>query len=203
MTAQQAGRGEVHVLARPTPAAAPEIRGYDTSPDRLALHQLIEPFFGVDTVDSALAHRRQRTERIPDADVVIKLTRSTDPPAGFAGEQRIEKNLTLIRLRQERGDITARTNRIRATRAIRAAEEDLGLNREELRRRRWRKYEELKTFADVIERFPGARTAVAAQIRAMMAPDSEYAAMARYFVRVEWRLDVTTAEEQVETPVRQ
>ena len=53
MTAQQAGRGEVHVLARPTPAAPPEIRGYDTSPDRLALHQLIEPFFGVDTVDSA------------------------------------------------------------------------------------------------------------------------------------------------------
>ena len=53
MTAQQAGRGEVHVLARPTPAAAPEIRGYDTSPDRLALHQLIEPFFGIDTVDSA------------------------------------------------------------------------------------------------------------------------------------------------------
>lgn len=53
MTAQQAGRGEVHVLARPTPAAAPEIRGCDTSPDRLALHQLIEPFFGIDTVDSA------------------------------------------------------------------------------------------------------------------------------------------------------
>ena len=53
MTAQQAGRGEVHVLARPTPAAAPEIRGYDTSPDQLALHQLIEPFFGIDTVDSA------------------------------------------------------------------------------------------------------------------------------------------------------
>ena len=41
------------------------------------------------------------------------------------------------------------------------------------------------------------------QIRAMMAPDREYAAMARYFVQVEWRLDVTTAEEQVETPARQ
>ena len=40
----------------------------------------------------------------------------------------------------------------------------------------------------------------AAQIRAMMAPEREYAAMARYFVQVEWRLDVTTAEEQVETP---
>ena len=36
---------------------------------------------------------------------MIKLTRTTDPPAGFAGEQRIEKNLTLIRLRQEGGDL--------------------------------------------------------------------------------------------------
>ena len=53
MTAQQAGRGEVHVLARPTPEAAPEIRGYDIAPDRLELHQLIEPLFDVDTVDSA------------------------------------------------------------------------------------------------------------------------------------------------------
>jgi energy-coupling factor transporter ATP-binding protein EcfA2 len=53
MTAQQAGRGEVHVLARPTPEAAPEIRGYDIAPDRLGLHQLIEPLFDVDTVDSA------------------------------------------------------------------------------------------------------------------------------------------------------
>ena len=99
--------------------------------------------------------------------------------------------------------ITARTNRIRATRAIRAAEEDLGLNREELRRRRWENYEILRTLADVVERFPAAKTAAAAQIRVMMAPGREYAAMARYFVGVEWRLDVTTAEEQVETPVRQ
>ena len=53
MTAQQVGRGEVHVLARPTPEAAPEIRGYDIAPDRLGLHQLIEPFFDVETVDSA------------------------------------------------------------------------------------------------------------------------------------------------------
>ena len=53
MTAQQAGPGEVHVLARPTPEAAPEIRGYDIAPDRLGLHQLIEPLFDVDTVDSA------------------------------------------------------------------------------------------------------------------------------------------------------
>ena len=53
MTAQQAGPGEVHVLARATPQMAPELRDYDIAPDRLGLHQLIEPFFGVETVDSA------------------------------------------------------------------------------------------------------------------------------------------------------
>ena len=103
--------------------------------------------------------------------------------------------------------VTARTNRIRATRAIRAAEDDLGLNREELRRCRWQNYEVLRTLAEVIERLHAdqatAKAVAAAQIRAMMAPDREYAAMARYFVQVEWRLDVTTAEEQVETPARQ
>ena len=104
--------------------------------------------------------------------------------------------------------VTARTKRIRATRAIRAAEDDLGLNREELRRCRWQNYEVLRTLAEVIERLPAdqateAKAAAAAQIRAMMAPEREYAAMARYFVQVEWRLDVTTAEEQVETPARQ
>ena len=36
--------------------------------------------------------------------------------------------------------VAARTKRTRATRAIRAAEDDLGLNREELRRRRWENY---------------------------------------------------------------
>lgn len=53
MTAQQAGQSEVHVLARPSPEAAPELQACDIAPDRLALHQLIEPFFGVGTVDSA------------------------------------------------------------------------------------------------------------------------------------------------------
>ncbi len=36
---------------------------------------------------------------------MIKLTRITDPPAGFAGEQRIEKNLALIRLQQDGGEL--------------------------------------------------------------------------------------------------
>jgi uncharacterized protein (TIGR02646 family) len=99
--------------------------------------------------------------------------------------------------------VTARTNRIRSTRALRAAEHDLGLNREELRRRRWQNYQLLRVLADVIEKLPTAdaaeaKTAAAAQIRAMMAPEREYAAMARYFVRVEWQLNIATAEQGAE-----
>ena len=52
MTAQQAGPGEVHVLARATPRASPALRRYAGAPDQLGLHQIIEPFFDVDTVDS-------------------------------------------------------------------------------------------------------------------------------------------------------
>ena len=52
MTAQQAGPGEVHVLARPTHRAPPELRGYEGAPNQLGIHQIIEPFFDVDTVDS-------------------------------------------------------------------------------------------------------------------------------------------------------
>lgn len=97
MTAQQAGRGEVHVLARPTPAAAPEIRGYDTSPDRLALHQLIEPFFGIDTVDSARItglkdeYRALKGKRRRSADEnrrleVLREQLADAPPAWNGGE---------------------------------------------------------------------------------------------------------------------
>ena len=53
MTAQQAGRGEVHAFARPAPGAPPELRRCTGAPDRLGLHQLMQPFFNVDTVESA------------------------------------------------------------------------------------------------------------------------------------------------------
>lgn len=52
MTAQQAGPGEVHVLARPTTGTPPEVQRYDGDPCRLGLHQVIDPFFDVETVDS-------------------------------------------------------------------------------------------------------------------------------------------------------
>lgn len=91
--------------------------------------------------------------------------------------------------------ITARTTRVRSVRALRAAEEDLGLNREELRRRRWETYEILSTLKLVVEAAPPpsqaeARMRAANQIRVMMGSEREYAAMARYFVRDIWQLDL-------------
>lgn len=88
--------------------------------------------------------------------------------------------------------VAARTNHIRATRAMAAAEEDLGLNREELRRRRWEIYEILETLACVYvknERHP-EKTKVAETIRAMMDAGREYAGMVRYFVCIEWELNI-------------
>ena len=89
--------------------------------------------------------------------------------------------------------IAARTNRVRAVRAMIAAEEDLGLNREELRRLRWHTYETLHTLAHLAESLSAASAARAEAeetIRTMMSPHRDYAGMVRYFVRIEWELDV-------------
>ena len=148
---------------------------------------------------------------------MIKLTRTTEPPTAFAGEQRIEKNLALIGLRRSGGKpdsgvwrrakahLKAETHGKCAyceSSTIRAAEDDLGLNREELRRRRWHSYQTLRTLADLIEKVPAeyasARARAITQIETMMASDQEYAAMARYFVLIEWRLDVNPPERRAE-----
>ena len=89
--------------------------------------------------------------------------------------------------------IAARTKRVRAVRAMTAAEEDLRLNREELRRRRWQVYDVLQTITHLAEIRPlgdAVRANAEETIRAMMSPDRDYAGMVRYFVRVEWELDV-------------
>ena len=97
MTAQQAGRGEVRILARPTPDAAPELRVYDIAPDRLGLHQLIEPFFDVDTVDSARIaslkdqYRALKTQKRRSVDEEQRLEalrdQLADAPAWNGGEE--------------------------------------------------------------------------------------------------------------------
>jgi hypothetical protein len=97
MTAQQAGPGEVHVLTRPTPEAAPEIWGYDITPDRLGLHQLIGPLFDVDTVDSTRIarlkdqYRELRAKRHRSADEARRLEalreQLADAPAWNGGQE--------------------------------------------------------------------------------------------------------------------
>ena len=97
MTSQQAGRGEVRILARPTPDAAPELRVYDIAPDRLGLHQLIEPFFDVDTVDSARIaslkdqYRALKTQKRRSVDEEQRLEalrdQLADAPAWNGGEE--------------------------------------------------------------------------------------------------------------------
>ena len=75
--------------------------------------------------------------------------------------------------------IAARTKRVRAVRAMIGAEEDLGLNREELRRRRWQTYEQLYALAHAADSLPAnspAKAECTAIIRKMMTADSDYAA---------------------------
>ncbi len=89
--------------------------------------------------------------------------------------------------------VAAGSDDVRAIRAMAAAEEDLGLNREELRRLRWDTYWRLDVLKDVVEQRPvdHPATAKAAEaIRAMMEARSAYAGMVRYFVCVEWKLNV-------------
>ena len=52
VTAQQSGPDEIHILTRPESEAPPVLRSYEGDPRRLGLHQLVEPFFAIDTVDS-------------------------------------------------------------------------------------------------------------------------------------------------------
>lgn len=78
-----------------------------------------------------------------------------------------------------------------ARHASRAVEDHLGLNRDELKRLRWKIYEILETFARTLAspRIDAAlRAQVEAQIRGMMDPSAPFAGMARYFVTVEWGL---------------
>ena len=70
---------------------------------------------------------------------------------------------------------------------FRSCEKLLGLNREELKRWRFRTYERLEMLVDCLDEPLKARTRarVQKQIREMASPQSEFAGMVRYFVR-EW-----------------
>ena len=105
MTAQQAGPGEVHILARPSAEVPPQLQPYEGAPDRLGLHQLIEPFFDVDTIDSENlatlkdAYRRLKAKKRRSANEEQRLQdlreRLADAPAWDGGEQAREQAAAL------------------------------------------------------------------------------------------------------------
>lgn len=89
--------------------------------------------------------------------------------------------------------LRARNQTPASQRALAAAEKVLGLNREELRRLRWREYEKLETFKQSFLA-PQISAALHAQIKnmlqAMTDASAPFAGMARYFVKVEWQLNL-------------
>lgn len=105
MTARQAGPDEVHILVRPRAEVPPELQPYEGAPDRLGLHQLIEPFFDVDTVDSeSLAtckdeYRKLMAKKRRSADEEQRLAelrqQLADAPAWDGGEQAREQTTAL------------------------------------------------------------------------------------------------------------
>jgi hypothetical protein len=87
--------------------------------------------------------------------------------------------------------ITARRNTADCTLAAAAAQQHLGLNREELRRARWKTYIKAKTFADALKTpnvAPDLRADFAARLKEMVFGDEAYTAMVRYFMAEEWKL---------------
>ena len=82
-------------------------------------------------------------------------------------------------------------------RVVKACDDFLGLNREELLRLRWAQFKLLRTFKEAlkaIEDLLGASDPTAQSIRTqiadMMAASSEYADLARFFVSTKWGLNI-------------
>jgi len=86
-------------------------------------------------------------------------------------------------------ELAPASNKVAATRAFAGAEESYGLNREELKRNRWKTYAEFVVFKDSLIAFetlgiqPALQQQIRDQIRAMTKVDAPYAGMVRYFVK--------------------
>ncbi len=86
-------------------------------------------------------------------------------------------------------ELAAASNKVAAKRAFEGAEASYGLNREELKRNRWRTYEEFLVMNDALKAFetagiePALQQRIRDQIRSMTKVDAPYAGMVRYFVR--------------------
>jgi hypothetical protein len=86
-------------------------------------------------------------------------------------------------------ELTAASNEVAAKRALAGAEAAYGLNREELKRNRWKTYEEFLVMKDALKAFetagiePALQQRIRDQIRAMTKFDAPYAGMVRYFAK--------------------
>lgn len=91
--------------------------------------------------------------------------------------------------------VAAASNLVAAKRAFEGAEASYGLNREELKRNRWKTYAEFLVMKDSLKAFQaaGIETALQQRIRdqiaAMTKVDAPYAGMVRYFVK-EFAIDL-------------
>jgi hypothetical protein len=86
-------------------------------------------------------------------------------------------------------EVAPASNKVAAKRAFAGAEASYGLNREELKRTRWRTYAEFLVMKDSLKAFetagiePALQQRIRDQIRAMTLVDAPYAGMVRYFVK--------------------
>ena len=90
--------------------------------------------------------------------------------------------------------VAAASNHVAAKRAFEGAEASYGLNREELKRNRWKTYAEFVVMKDSLKAFESAglehalQQRIRDQIRAMTKVDAPYAGMVRYFAK-EFQID--------------
>jgi hypothetical protein len=86
-------------------------------------------------------------------------------------------------------EVAPASNLVAAKRAFEGAEASYGLNREELKRTRWKTYTDFVVLKDSLTAFeaagiePALRQRIRDQIRAMTLVDAPYAGMVRYFVK--------------------
>jgi hypothetical protein len=86
-------------------------------------------------------------------------------------------------------EIRASSNKVAAKRAFAAVDEFYGLNREELKRQRWKTFAEFVVFKDSLRAFetlgsqPALQGQIRNQIKDMTKADAPYAGMVRYFVK--------------------
>ena len=86
-------------------------------------------------------------------------------------------------------ELAPASNMVAAKRAFAGAEASYGLNREELKRTRWKTYAEFLVMKDSLKAFeaagiePALQQRIRDQIKAMTKVDAPYAGMVRYFVK--------------------